>query len=94
MLHFWRGQFFEIPTINTIRNLGISLVAVALIGLALSNTMNYVIAKGRALDGGVPFYFHLPSYDLGYLLSGILICMIGWVMGEAIRIEAENKEFI
>ncbi|MEO0356884.1 MAG: DUF2975 domain-containing protein [Pseudomonadota bacterium] len=90
---FWNGVFFEHATTTTIRWLGISLMAVAVISILYGNVVPYVLTQARA-SGGLPMYPVLNSYDLGYALCGVLMFMIGWVLGEALRIEQENKEFV
>lgn len=93
MVHFWNGRFFETKTTNTIRWLGGSLMLVSVLSVAFVSVSPHVMTFGRAL-GTIPIQLRLNSYDLGYVLCGVLIFIIGWVLGEALRIEQENREFV
>ena len=93
MLHFRNIEFFERETISTIRKVGICLVALAFSAVLATVFINPWVTQHNPA-GALPLNFRISTSDLGYLLAGTLLFIIGWVMGEALKIQEENKAFV
>ncbi len=93
MFHFRAEQYFHARTISTLRHIGLALMILAATAIFATIAINPWVTQHRP-EGALPFNFHIGTYDLGYLLAGILVYIVGWVMGEALKIQQENEGFV
>jgi hypothetical protein len=85
------GTVLSDENANTILRIGRALLLVAIFAV-LAPTLQTLILSWRApqktlsigLDGGT----------LGFLMAAGLLTVIGWAMGEAARVQAENEGFV
>lgn len=76
-----------------IQRIGVGFMGIALVQLALFPVQGIILTWAnpvgeRALSIGV------NSDTLGFLIAAGLMTVIGWAMGEAAQVDAENKGFV
>ena len=69
------------------------MVALAISTALFTIVMNTWVTQHNP-NGALLYDFRISTSDLGYLLAGTLLFIIGWVMGAALKIQDENKAFI
>ena len=72
---------------------GLSVIAFALLKLFSLNVMiPYVFRYDPMAD--VPIRFMFEPTDAGFLLAGVMIWIIGWVLTQALVLKAENESTV
>ncbi|MGB1235041.1 MAG: hypothetical protein ACPG5U_04860 [Planktomarina sp.] len=93
MQHFRRSEYFKHSTTISMARCGQGLVALGVIS-TLARMIVIPLVTQHNPAGQRSISVLMNTHDVGFLLAGLLLWTTGWVMSEAIRIEAENKEFI
>lgn len=76
---------------DTIRNLGLGLVALPLIRFLQEPIWSILMTLG---SDDISVSIAVSSNGIGYLIGGVLMLLIGWAMLEASRVAEENKSFV
>jgi hypothetical protein len=85
------GEVLSAANAATIRRIGRALVLVAAFTVLVPTLQTLILswhAPQKTLMIG------LDSGALGFLMAAGLLTVIGWAMGEAARVKAENEEFV
>lgn len=85
------GEVLSVGNATTILRIGRNLLLVAVFSL-LVPTLQTLILSWHAPQKVL--VFDIDGGTLGFLMSAGLLTVIGWAMGEAARIKAENEEFV
>ncbi|HHL20403.1 MAG TPA: DUF2975 domain-containing protein [Aliiroseovarius sp.] len=88
-----RGDTLTTAPALRIRRIGLGVVAAALLSLLLRPVAGAILTLGNPA-GERQLVVTLSSADIGLVLAGGLMVVIGWVMGEAARIAEENRGFV
>jgi Protein of unknown function (DUF2975) len=87
-----RGEILTDACADDILRIGRALIAVAVMAILVPTlqmlVLSWNVPSGRMLSVGI------DSGSLGFLLSGGMLFVIGWVMREAARAATENAGFI
>jgi Protein of unknown function (DUF2975) len=85
------GEVLSVANADTILRIGRSLLLVAVFTVLVPMLQTLILSWNAAqktlaigIDGGT----------LGFLMAAGLLTVIGWAMGEAARVKAENEEFV
>ncbi len=81
----------SVENANTILRIGRALILVAVFTV-LVPTLQTLILSWNAPQQTLAF--GLDGGTLGFLMAAGLLTVIGWAMGEAARVKAENEEFV
>lgn len=85
------GEVLSAANADTILRIGRSLVLVALFTVLVPTLQTLILswnAPQKTLSIGV------DGGTLGFLMAAGLLTVIGWAMGEAARVKAENEGFV
>lgn len=85
------GEVLSPQNAETLLGIGRNLLAVALFTVAVPTLQALILswnAPQRMLSIG------LDGGTLGFLMAAGLLTVVGWALGEAARIKAENAEFV
>lgn len=96
------GHYFTDKTARDIKWLGLSLVAAMICDTILAAFGHSVLTWGNAPKvpglpgsiGYVPPSYYFDSGDITVMLCGIGFFLVGWLLQEGGRIEAENRGFV
>lgn len=76
---------------STILRIGRNLLLVAIVNLLVPTLQTLILSWNAPQKVLV---FGIDGGTLGFLMSAGLLTVIGWAMGEAARVKAENEEFV
>ncbi|HHB80570.1 MAG TPA: DUF2975 domain-containing protein [Aliiroseovarius sp.] len=88
-----RGETLTAAPARRIRAIGHGVVALALLPLVIRPLAGMALSFANP-PGARQLNVSLSSGDVGLLLAGGLLVVIGWIMGEAVRIAEENRGFV
>ncbi|WP_316647130.1 DUF2975 domain-containing protein [Ovoidimarina sediminis] len=88
-----RGASLGHGAARQIRRIGAGLLATAALALA-ARTLQALALTAANPPGERILAFHIASSDVGFLLSGGLMLVIGAVMADAARIAEDNAGFV
>ncbi|WP_224816809.1 DUF2975 domain-containing protein [Hasllibacter sp. MH4015] len=87
------GEILSTRCAAVILRCGQALVTIGIFGV-LSNTVIVLLLTLANETGDRTLAVQLSGGNAGFFLGGGLIVVIGWVMGEAVRIADENRAFV
>lgn len=88
-----RGEILSDACADDILRIGRAMVFLAA-ATVLVPTLQVLVLSWQSPPGQRVLQVGLDSGTLGFLLSGGLMFVIGWVMREAARVKAENEGFV
>ncbi|MEO8530598.1 MAG: hypothetical protein ABI459_05205 [Deltaproteobacteria bacterium] len=77
----------------TIQRIGQGMLAVAALGVVVRPVQSLILTLENA-SGQRAIAVSLSSADIGFLLAGGLLSVIGWAMHEAAQAADENRSFV
>ncbi len=86
---YQNALFFTEQNIQYIKNIGFTLICWMLLNLIYPLLVSTVL-KLSGISNNINFYFSFGSYELTYLVSGLIIYVIAWIMNEAIKLKQEQ----
>ena len=92
-LRYRRGEILTDGRATDILRIGRAMFLVAATTV-LVPMLQHVALRWNAGQGKRVLQIGLDGNTLGFLLSGSLLFVIGWVMGEAARVKVENQGFV
>lgn len=90
---FAAGEVLTPAVAGGLGRVGAGLLAIAALGL-VARPLQTVLASLGNPPGSRVLALSIESPDLGLLLSGGLMTVIGWILAEAARIADENRRFV
>lgn len=90
---FRRGAALSHDAANRIRDIGLCLMAVAALGV-IAHAGQLLLLTGGNAPGERVLAIQFGSAEIGFLLAGGLMIVIGRAMAEAARAVAENRSFV
>ncbi|MGL4319925.1 MAG: DUF2975 domain-containing protein [Paracoccaceae bacterium] len=87
------GQVLTAPAARHIRQIGLALVTIGCTG-PLIPTLQTLIMTADNPAGQRMLQISLSSDNLGFLLAGGLLTVVGWAMTEAARVAEDNQGFV
>ncbi|HHL20099.1 MAG TPA: DUF2975 domain-containing protein [Aliiroseovarius sp.] len=88
-----RGETLTRAPARRIRRIGLGVVTLALVSVLVRPVAGLVLTMANP-PGARQLSVTLSSADIGLILAGGLMVMIGRIMGEAARIAEENRGFV
>ena len=92
-LLFARGDVFGPEAAQTIRRIGMWMLATALFGV-VNRTFSVLILTLANPSGQRSLSIGFSSQDVFLMISAGLLVAIGWAMSEAARLADENRSFV
>lgn len=87
---YQQGIIFSPKNIHCIKSIGTTLLA--WIAVSLFYPMLLVFAlRGLSFSDNLPLTFNIGSTEITYLISGLVIYVIAWVMNEALRLKDDQE---
>ena len=90
---YGRGRVLTTDSADAIRRIGAGLLAMVALDI-LSGPLTTVLASLGNPPGQRVLALSLEGADLGLVLAGGVMTMIGWAMTEAVRVADENRSFV
>ncbi len=87
------GEILTDACARHVLRIGQMLVALAALGVAIPTLQRLILTWDNPVGQKV-LAIGLSSDTMGFLLAGGLLFVVGWVMGEAARVAADNAGFI
>jgi hypothetical protein len=88
-----QGRVFTLEACTCLRRLAWSLIAAAAAQVAARTLLGLVLTLNNP-PGKRMLLIHLTSNDYAFLVFGVLLLGIAWVMVEAARLAQEHAEFV
>lgn len=88
-----RGQIFTLAAARTIRRAGVIALAIVPVQI-LVNTLSVLLLTAANPPGQRQLAIGVSSTELAVVVIGMTLIVMGWVMGEAVRISDENSQFV
>jgi hypothetical protein len=87
------GKVFAKESINYIRKVGYSLLAIILLQPITQMVMSFVLTRhNTALRHQI--FFSITPAQIALLFTGIMVLLVSWIMHEASHIKDENDSFL
>lgn len=93
MLGFRRAEYFDTATTKAMWNCGLSLMAVGFVAIFV-RTLSGPLVSQHFPVGKRFVSLSIDSYDLGFLLAGLMFSVTGWVLTRATELQKENESFV
>lgn len=90
--HFEKGEVFTAASGRRLTRVGLALAVLPLAQIIMTGLVSFLLTMNNADAHSI-----ILSLDTSHMLVGFaggLVIVTGWVLGEAARIAAENREFI
>lgn len=87
-----RGDIYSHATARLVRLLGLVLMGAMLIDTLFGALQPWLITRYNFVREPIAYVYD-PS-DIKTMILAVILFLFGWVMTEATRIDAENKEFV
>ena len=100
MADFRSGRYFTVTVTRSMSRGGLSVIALAVLKLLSLNLMiPYVFSHDPMADMPIlmaetPIKFIIDPTIAGFLLAGVMIWIIGWVLTQALVLKAENESIV
>lgn len=88
-----RGETLTAAPALRIRRIGLGIMVAALMSVLMRPLAGLILTLGNP-PGERMLVLLLSSTDIGLVLAGGLMLVVGWIMGEAVRIAEENRGFV
>ena len=88
-----RGEVLTRPAALHIRQIGFALTGIGILPLLVRPLQTVLLTMANP-PGSRSISFAISSSDLGYLLGGGLMILIGWAMLQAAEVAEENRAFV
>lgn len=75
------------------RNIGLIMVLMPLLLMLVSLLMSLLLSLWNGFDEYAISLIFRPYYFL-FIVAGGLICALGWILLDAVRLSEENEQFI
>jgi DUF2975 family protein len=87
---YQQGIIFTMQNIQYIKN--VAIVLLAWIGLNIFYPVLLILVlRFSGASNSLPIIINFGSTELGYLLSGLVIYVVAWVMSEALQLQQEQE---
>lgn len=93
MVGYAKEDIFSFSAVSHIHAIGAGLIVLA-IGSILTTSIDVLALTASNPQGQRSLVIGIQNGDIGFLLSGVVVILIGWIMREAVSISYENKEFV
>ncbi len=90
---YGRAETLTAGCARQLRRIGFGMVSIAIAGVVGASAGSVILTSGNP-EGQRALAISIGSNDVWVLLMGGLFIVIGWVMGDAVRIADENKGFV
>lgn len=90
---FRRGEALTEPTARLVRRTGFGLFLLALAGVLLGLAHSLLLSISGP-PGTRTLSLSIGSAELGFLIAGGVMTLVGWAMADAARIAEENRGFV
>ena len=100
MADFRSGRYFTVTVTRSMSRGGLSVIALAVLKLLSLNLMiPYVFSHDPMADMPIlmaetPIKFIIDPTIAGFLLAGVMIWIIGWVLTQALVLKAEHESIV
>ncbi|GAA6171663.1 hypothetical protein NBRC116592_13330 [Colwellia sp. KU-HH00111] len=88
--YYQRGQIFTVANIACLRNIGKTLLLWILLN-AFYPVLVSLIIRFTGLSNKLAIYLNIGSSEIVYLISGLVIYVMAWVMTLAIELKQEQE---
>ncbi len=87
------GGHFSIQMIRALQRVGVSAVIAGATLMGATSVWAWMITYENTVERRSP-YFYYDSAQIGIILLGVGIFMLGWVLKTALLMRQENEEFV
>lgn len=87
------GETLSPACAMALRRIGQGLLAMAAFSFA-SNTLNVLALTALNPPGQRTLSFSITDAEIGLVLGGAVVVLVGWVMGQAADVAQENRSFV
>lgn len=88
-----QGQALSVDAAGDIRRIGLGLLALGVLPIVIRPVQGVLLSWNNP-PGERMLSVFFGSNDIGFLLGGAVMLMIGWAMAEAAEAAAENRAFV
>jgi uncharacterized membrane protein len=85
-----QARIFSVSATSQLRNLGVILIGLPLFGALYPPLLIVSLKLMSVLEHG-EINLGFAAYDLGLVVLGIMLTVVGWIMGEAQKINEEQE---
>lgn len=91
LFSFYRkGEIFTEKSISYIRNIGIVMLIEQLVGIFYEAILGFVLTFHNP-PGHRLAEVSLSTYNVRYIMTAIMVILVSWIMGEAVKLNEEQK---
>lgn len=90
---FRGGRYFTVRAAQYVRSIGLIMAFMPLLLMLVSLLMSLLLSMWNGFEEYAVTLIFRPYYFL-FIVAGGLICALGWILLDAVRLSEENEQFI